>query len=71
VTFCVVFGGPFGVPFGAGLKYRANPVGGGRLWVTASSSVSGGDDSSELSLADMFAFRIPVRFAQLQAGVIL
>ena len=65
----MLFAGPFGVPFGAGLKYRANPVGGGRLRVTASSSVSGGDDSSELSLADMSAFRNPIRLAQLQAGV--
>jgi hypothetical protein len=65
----VLFGGPLGVPFGAGLKYRANPVGGGRLPLTASSSVSGGDDSSELSLGDMSAFKVPIWLAQLRAGV--
>jgi hypothetical protein len=68
-TFWVAFGGPFAVPFGAGLKYRARPVGGGRLWVTASSSVVGGDDSSELSLADISVFRVLVRLVQLQGGV--
>ena len=45
----------FGVPFGAGLKYRANPEGSAGFWEITSSSVVGGDDSSELSLADISA----------------
>jgi hypothetical protein len=45
--------GTFGVPFGAGLKYRSKPEGCATFFATASSSVVGGDDSSELSLADM------------------
>lgn len=47
--------GTFGVPFGAGLKYRSKPEGFVVFCTSASSSVVGGDDSSELSLADISA----------------
>lgn len=48
--------GIFGVPLGAGLKYRSKPEAGVTFLATSSSSVAGGDESSELSLADISAW---------------
>ncbi len=59
--------GTFGVPFDAGLKYRARPDGCATVLVTASSSVVGGEDSSELSLADISGFWVAFRVVWLQA----
>lgn len=48
--------GTFGLPLGAGLKYRSKPEAGVTFLATTSSSVAGGDESSELSLADISAW---------------